>query len=62
MVSWPVTGVNLQSLHVDSFPGWFQVLTYNQSSTDVFPGLLQVLIWNLKRLADEIVVLGGFRC
>ena len=45
------TGVGL--LHdgqVDHCPGWFQVLIYNQSSTDNFPGLLQVLIWDLKRL------------
>ena len=35
MVSWPVTGVNLQSLHIGGFPVWFQVLTYNQSSTDI---------------------------
>ena len=61
MVSWPVTGVDLQSLHVDSFPGWFQVLIYNQSPTDSFPGLLQVLNWDLKRLVEEISVLAGFR-
>ena len=35
MVSWPVTGIDLQSLHIGGFLVWFQVLTYNQSSTDI---------------------------
>ena len=41
-----VSGVNLQSSHVDSCHVLFQVLIYNQLFTDSCPVLFQVLIWN----------------